>query len=122
MVTYVLGAGASCHAGYPLAAELGNRVHQWVRQNWPDSLIEKGYIEALHAHGTDNANKRKLVYSADHAWVFYNDDHLVERIVAEGNAEMTSTAETCRVRIIAASSVAGRKHNSFDILFPSYKK
>ncbi|HEV1994601.1 MAG TPA: hypothetical protein VGR03_09740 [Candidatus Acidoferrum sp.] len=50
MVTYVLGAGASRHAGYPLANELGNRLHDWVRQNWADEIIWKGYIEALHKH------------------------------------------------------------------------
>jgi hypothetical protein len=32
VVTYVLGAGASCHAGYPLTSELGDRLHAWARQ------------------------------------------------------------------------------------------
>ncbi len=32
MVTYVLGAGASLHAGYPLTTELGDRLHAWAQQ------------------------------------------------------------------------------------------
>jgi hypothetical protein len=48
MVTYVLGAGASFHKGYPLTVELGNRLHEWVRQNWSDENMEKSYIEALY--------------------------------------------------------------------------
>ncbi len=45
MVTYVLGAGASQHAGYPLAADLGNRLYDWVREN---EFGWRGFIEALH--------------------------------------------------------------------------
>jgi hypothetical protein len=32
MRTYVLGAGASCHAGYPVAPELGRELLRWVSQ------------------------------------------------------------------------------------------
>lgn len=56
MVTYVLGAGASCHAGYPLTDELGNHLCDWVRQNWKDNLFWKGYIEALQQHYGGLAN------------------------------------------------------------------
>jgi hypothetical protein len=45
MVTYVLGAGASLHAGYPLAADLGNDLHLWARQN---DFVWRGFIEELH--------------------------------------------------------------------------
>jgi lipopolysaccharide export system protein LptA len=51
-------------------------------------------IDALHAHGSDETPGKHLTYSADRAWVFYNDDHLIERIVVEGNAAMTSASET----------------------------
>ena len=30
MKVFVLGAGASLHAGYPLAAEMGNRLESWI--------------------------------------------------------------------------------------------
>jgi lipopolysaccharide export system protein LptA len=58
-------------------------------------------IDAQHAHGSDNTPGRKLIYSADRAWVFYNDDHVIERIVVEGNAAMTSTAETSETQVTA---------------------
>lgn len=32
MTTYILGAGASVHAGYPLARDLGSSVLEWLRQ------------------------------------------------------------------------------------------
>jgi lipopolysaccharide export system protein LptA len=51
-------------------------------------------IDALHAHGTDETPGKQLKYSADRAWVFYNGDHVIERIVIEGNAAMTSTGAT----------------------------
>jgi hypothetical protein len=30
VTTYVLGAGASCHAGYPLASNLGLDLEDWT--------------------------------------------------------------------------------------------
>ena len=45
MTTFVLGAGASLHAGYPLTAQLGNRLHDWARLN---DFMWRGYIEELH--------------------------------------------------------------------------
>jgi hypothetical protein len=50
MVTYILGAGASRHAGYPLANELGERLCHWVDQNWTDGPLglRRGTIDELH--------------------------------------------------------------------------
>jgi hypothetical protein len=48
MNTYVLGAGASHHAGYPLADALGNELYDWVHKNWPEGASWRGYIEELH--------------------------------------------------------------------------
>ncbi len=48
MVTYVLGAGASHHAGYPLTTNLGNCLTEWVCQNWTDDFFWKNYIVTLH--------------------------------------------------------------------------
>ena len=45
MVTFVFGAGASLHAGYPLTAHLGNDLHDWARQN--DAFMWRGYLEEL---------------------------------------------------------------------------
>ena len=64
--------------------------HKFVRQ-----------IDAAHAHGSDNTPGRKMTYSADRAWVFYNDGHLIERIVVEGNAAMASTGETSETQVTA---------------------
>jgi hypothetical protein len=36
MRVFVLGAGASFHAGYPLAAEMGKRLAAWVETLPPD--------------------------------------------------------------------------------------
>jgi len=45
MVAFVFGAGASFHAGYPLTAQLGNRLHDWARQN--GAFMWRGYLEEL---------------------------------------------------------------------------
>jgi lipopolysaccharide export system protein LptA len=58
-------------------------------------------IDADHAHGNDDTPNRKLTYAADRVWVFYNDDHLIERIVIEGNAVLNSTAETSETHVTA---------------------
>lgn len=58
-------------------------------------------IDADRAHGSDNTPGRKLAYSADRVWVFYNDDHLIERIVVEGDAAMTSTSDTSETHVTA---------------------
>jgi lipopolysaccharide export system protein LptA len=64
--------------------------HKFIRQ-----------IESVHAHGIDTTPNRKLIYSADRVTVDYNDDHLVQRIVADGNAVLTSTAETSETNMTA---------------------
>jgi hypothetical protein len=45
VVTFVLGAGASLHAGYPLTAGLGDHLLDWARQN--DAFMWRGYLEEL---------------------------------------------------------------------------
>jgi hypothetical protein len=46
--TYVLGAGASYHAGYPLAGQLGEVLHNWIVHNRPANYIWRGCIEELY--------------------------------------------------------------------------
>ncbi len=58
-------------------------------------------IDADHARGSDDTPGRKLNYSADKVWVFYNDDHLIEKIVVEGHAAMTSTSATSQTEVTA---------------------
>lgn len=50
MKTYVLGAGASYHAGYPLAGELGKKLYDWISCNIPEGNFWRGCIEELHGH------------------------------------------------------------------------
>jgi len=48
MTTSVLGAGASCHAGYPLANELGDALVAWLAQNpTPVNEMYGGNIKEL---------------------------------------------------------------------------
>ena len=35
MNTYIFGAGASFHAGYPLASKLGSALAKWVKESKP---------------------------------------------------------------------------------------
>jgi hypothetical protein len=48
MTVYVLGAGASYHAGYPLASALGQTLYQWVVNNVSESDFWRGCIEELY--------------------------------------------------------------------------
>ena len=47
MVTFVFGAGASVHAGYPLTASLGDHLLDWARKN--DAFMWRGHLEELFA-------------------------------------------------------------------------
>ena len=58
-------------------------------------------IDAIHAHGSDMTPGKQLKYAADRVWVFYNGDHVIERIVVEGNADMTSTGATSETQVTA---------------------
>ncbi|HUB82033.1 MAG TPA: LptA/OstA family protein [Bryobacteraceae bacterium] len=64
--------------------------HKYVRE-----------IDADHAHGSDETASKHLKYSGDKVWVFYDDDHLINRIVVEGNAAMTSTGATSETQVNA---------------------
>lgn len=48
MTTYVLGAGASAHAGYPLARDLGTSLREWLTRNKLQNPNLAEYIEELH--------------------------------------------------------------------------
>jgi hypothetical protein len=48
MTTYVLGAGASYHAGYPLASNLGIRLYDWVKSSIPEGNFWRASIEELN--------------------------------------------------------------------------
>lgn len=48
MTTYVFGAGASVHAGYPLAADLWNKLRAWTSRNRPEGYDYWTGIDKLH--------------------------------------------------------------------------
>ena len=48
MTTYVLGAGASRHAGYPLARELGDVLRDWICHNKPTNHEYRIHIDMLY--------------------------------------------------------------------------
>jgi hypothetical protein len=58
MVTYVFGAGASLHAGYPLTAHLGDNLHDWARQN---DFMRAGYIEEFHEQCGERSNFEQVL-------------------------------------------------------------
>lgn len=47
MTTYVFGAGASRHAGYPLAAALGTRLAKWTEESLPPEHQYRAHIAQL---------------------------------------------------------------------------
>lgn len=65
MNTYVLGAGASIHAGYPLASKLGNELYDWVRRSAPKNDLWCGYIEELHNLYGGLADLEKILTDLD---------------------------------------------------------
>jgi hypothetical protein len=52
MRVFVLGAGASLHAGYPLAAELGNRLAAWIDLLPPDHRYRSCLQQVADVYGT----------------------------------------------------------------------
>jgi hypothetical protein len=51
MRVFVLGAGASLHAGYPLAAEMGNCLAAWVNTLSPDHQYRSGLEQIIDVYG-----------------------------------------------------------------------
>src|SRR5882672_9574294 len=47
MNAYILGAGASQHAGYPLARDLGIALHNWVNQTKPADHDYRNYFDQI---------------------------------------------------------------------------
>jgi lipopolysaccharide export system protein LptA len=59
-------------------------------------------VETIRAHGTDDYPNRKLQYAADHIWANFDDDGVVDKIIAEGNAQLTSRSEATETTMTAA--------------------
>lgn len=59
------------------------------------------HVHALHAHGTDELDTRKLQYSADELWMDFDEHGEVEKIVAQGNARLVSTSNTAETTVTA---------------------
>jgi hypothetical protein len=60
VTVYVLGAGASVHAGYPLADELGSRLHQWSETPGAHEL-SSGCVQEIAAIYGDLSNLEEIL-------------------------------------------------------------
>jgi hypothetical protein len=49
MKTFIFGAGASVHAGYPLAAELWFAMEDWARATFPESHDFRNAVDTMNA-------------------------------------------------------------------------
>jgi len=87
----------------------------WGRLTRENTVIE-GYESVIHLHdktriakietnraqGSDDYPNRKLQYAADSLLVDFNDDGQVQRMNADGNARLVSTAEASETAITAS--------------------
>lgn len=64
MTTYVLGAGASRAAGYPLANELGNRLRDWADQPTTNEMCRDSVRELFDIYG-DLSNLEQVLTELD---------------------------------------------------------
>ena len=65
MTVYVFGAGASHHAGYPLAGELWNQLSAWVRGGGPECDPYRDGIAELNQLYGDLANFEEILTELD---------------------------------------------------------
>jgi len=65
-----------------------------------DQVIRK--MTALKAHGSEDAPNRKLQYAADELEVDFNDDGVAQKVIAEKNADLTSTTPASETNVKAA--------------------
>jgi hypothetical protein len=49
MKTYIFGAGASMHAGYPLASDLWRAIQRWTIETFPDGHRLRGTIDTMNS-------------------------------------------------------------------------
>jgi hypothetical protein len=67
MKTYVFGAGASCHAGYPVAAELGHELLDWASQAGKNFEAFRSRLETLAEIYGDLRDLEKILTELDGA-------------------------------------------------------
>lgn len=60
MKTFIFGAGASVHAGYPLAARMWGALEDWVRLSHPDDHMFRSVVDNMNA-SFDMSNSFELV-------------------------------------------------------------
>jgi lipopolysaccharide export system protein LptA len=58
-------------------------------------------IDTTKAHGTDSYPHRKLQYSADELWTNFDDDGLVQKIIAQTNARLVATSDSAETTVTA---------------------
>jgi hypothetical protein len=65
VTTYVFGAGASRHAGYPLASELGDALFNWVSRNRPEDYFLRVSLEKLKVLYPDLTDLEQILTELD---------------------------------------------------------
>ncbi len=65
MTTYVFGAGASAHAGYALAANLGSKLRAWTCRNRPEGYDYWTGIDELQALYGELGNIEEILTDLD---------------------------------------------------------
>jgi hypothetical protein len=48
MRTFIFGAGASVHAGYPLSINFWNALESWVRRSFPEGTSFRDAVEVMN--------------------------------------------------------------------------
>jgi len=61
MTTYVLGAGASLHAGYPLAGQLGNELYDWIPIDKPQYDVYRMRIDIVREQYGNLADLERIL-------------------------------------------------------------
>ncbi len=81
--------------------------------NLEDQVIRK--MTAVQAHGSQDAPNRKLHYSADELEVQFNDDGVAQKVIANKNADLTSTTDSSETNVKAGHvelALAAEDHES----------
>ena len=65
MTTYILGAGASLHAGYPLAGQLGGALYDWISNKKPEHDLYRTRIQIIRDTYVNLANLERILTELD---------------------------------------------------------
>jgi hypothetical protein len=102
MRTFIFGAGASLHAGYPLASDLWGAMEGWARAVYPE---DHPFVDAID---TMNA---EFEFSKSFELVLTDLDELIESLLRE--SQKTKAAMTEKVMLVTARSTIPRMIRSY---------